>query len=102
MEKRSVERVSETIRVNFYYEKDTYEGTVTDLSYNGLCIDTYACPPCEADIEVVLIMGDEVFQLPGKIKRLANTNELNCCMGVEFSDSSEQYYRFVSTLMEYN
>jgi hypothetical protein len=100
MEKRAFQRVPEKIRVDLYYEHDSYEGTVTDLSQNGLHIETQIHPPFEADLEVVLILGDEVFELFGKVKRLENKSSSG--MGVELTAPSEHYCRFVSTMIDYN
>lgn len=102
MGERAFERVQEKIRVDFYYNNEMYEGTVTNLSRNGLQIDSEMCPPFESNLEVVLILGDEVFNLPGKVKRLINTNELNSSMGVELSVPSQGYCKFVSTVHYYS
>ena len=101
MEKRAFERVPEKVRVDFYYDNKMYEGTMTNLSRNGLHIDAEMCPPFESNLEVVLILGDEVFKLPGKVKRLVNTNELSSSMGVELSVPSQSYCEFVSTVQDY-
>ena len=79
-----------------------YEGKVTDLSRNGLHIDFEMCPPFESNIEVILILGDEVFKLSGKVRRLVSTNELSGGMGVELLDPSQSYSDFVSTVMDYS
>ena len=98
---RAFERVREKIRVDFYYNNEVYEGTVTDISHNGLHIDSEICPPFESDLEVVLILGDEVFRLPGKVKRVVNANEANSGMGVELSVPPQSYCKFISTVQDY-
>lgn len=101
MEKRTFERLQEKVRVDFHYDNELYEGTVTNLSCNGLHIDAEMCPPVESNLEVVLILGDEVFKLPGKVKRLVTTNELRGSMGVELSVPSQSYAEFVLNVMDY-
>ena len=101
MGKRAFERVQEKLQVDFYYDNEMREGIVTNLSRNGLHINSKMCPPFESDLDVVLILGDEVFKLSGKVKRLVNTNELNSSMGVELSVPSQSYCEFISTVQDY-
>jgi len=50
-----------------------------------------------SSLEVVLIMGDEIFRLAGKVKHPVNINS----MGVELSVPSRNYCEFVSTVQDY-
>jgi hypothetical protein len=101
VEKRAFERMPEKVPVDFYFDNEIYEGTVTNLSRNGLHIDAEMCPPFESNLEVVLILGDEVFRLPGKVKRLVNRDGLSGSMGVELSVPSQSYCEFVSIVQDY-
>jgi hypothetical protein len=101
VEKRACERFPEKVPVDFYYDSIMYEGIVTNLSRNGLHIDAEICPPFESNLEVVLILGDEVFNLPSKVKRLVSRDTLSCSIGVEIPFPSESYCEFVSTVQDY-
>jgi hypothetical protein len=101
MEKRAFGRVSTNVMIDFYYGNELLEGTVTNLSKNGLYIEADTCPSRESDIEVILILGDEAFRLPGKVKRTLNNNGLCGGMGIELSDPSQSYSEFVSNIMAY-
>ena len=100
VEKRAFKRIPEKVPVDFCFDNEMYEGTVTDLSRNGLHIDAQMCPPFESDLEVVLILGDEVFKLPCKVKRLVTRAELDS-MGVELLVRSQSYCEFVATVQDY-
>ena len=101
MEQRSFERVPEKIPIDFSYNNKTCEGTVTNLSCTGLKINSETCPSPESNIEVVLILGDEVFNLPAQVKRSLHTNDLYCSIGVELTVTSQRYCEFVSTVQDY-
>ena len=100
MEQRFFKRVPEKIRVDFYHNNKTYEGTVTNLSCTGLHIKADMCPTNDTDIEVVLILGDEVYRLPARVTRRLHANDL-CCCGTELRDTSSLYCEFVSTIQDY-
>ena len=102
MGKRVFERVPGKMRIDFYYDNEMHEGTVTNISRNGLYIDAEICLPLESNLEVVLILGDEVFKLLGKVKRRVNTNELSGGMGVKLLAASEGYCEFVSVVQGYS
>ena len=102
MRNRVFERVLDKLRVDLYYDNQIYEGTVTNLSRSGLGIDAEICPPPGSHLEVVLVLGDESFQLPGKVRRRISTNELKSSMGVELSDTSESFCKFISVIQDYS
>ena len=100
MEQRSFERVPEKIPIDFSYNSQIYEGTVTNLSCTGLEINSETCPVLESNIEVELILGDAVFNLPAQVKRSLHTNDLCCSIGVELTVTSQGYCEFVSTIQD--
>ena len=101
MEQRTFERVPEKIPIDFLYNSKIYEGTVTDLSCTGLQINSETCPSPESSIEVVLILGDAVFNLPAQVKRSSHTNDVCCSIGVELTVHAQGYCEFVSTVLDY-
>lgn len=101
MGKRVFKRVDSNIKADLYYDNGIYEVTISNLSRNGMCIDTYIHTPCESNIEVVLLLADKVFKLRGKVKRVVHTNAFTNRIGVELFDSSKSYSSCVSNSMDY-
>jgi hypothetical protein len=101
VEQRSFERVPEKLPIDFSYKSQIYEGTLTNLSCTGLKINSETCPSLKSNIEVVLILGDEVFNLPAQVKRILHHNNLCCGIGVELTVTSQRYCDFVSTVQDY-
>ena len=101
VEKRAYDRMPENVPVDFYYDKKIYEGIVTNLSRKGLHIIAELCPPFESNLKVVLILGDEVFNLPGKVKRSVKSDGSIGTIGVELSGPSKSYCDFLTTVEYY-
>ena len=101
MGKRAFEQVSTNLPVDYSWGSELYEGIAKNLSNDSMCIDADVCPPFGSDIEVILILGDEVFKLPAKVKRTLSTKKLRGMMFIELSDPPENYRRFVSVVQDY-
>lgn len=101
MGKRGFGRVSTNLLVDFYWGGELREGAVTNLSANGMFIKSEICLDSGSDIEVVLIVGDEVFKISGKVKRTENTGGAGGGMGVELLCPSISYRKFVCTVQDY-
>ena len=101
MDKRASKRVSEKLQIDFIYDNQMYEGTIKELSCHGLNIEANTCPPIESNLNIVLILGDEVFKLTGRIKRAAFTEGLDCSIGVELLKYSENYCDFVAIVNDF-
>ena len=91
----------EKLQIDFRYNSEMHEGTVNDLSCNGLHIDAVVCPPFGSNIEVVLVLGDEVYKLAGKVIRSLCTEKSNCRIGVELLAHYENYCDFVAIVKEF-
>ena len=101
MEKRAVEKVSTNLPVDYSLGGELYEGVVKNLSEEGMCINVKTCPPSGSDIEVLLILGDEVFNLPAKVNRTLTTSKFSGIMYVDLAKPPENYCRFVSVVRDY-
>ena len=108
MKKRSFERIPVDILVNFFYDNALYPGTVTNLSKNGMYIETEMCLPFKSKFEIFLSSGskvnllfplkDEDVKVPVKVRRLVKTGDDYNGMGVELINLSEDYQIFVNSL----
>ena len=101
MGKRGFGRVSIKLPVDLYWGGEMHEGVVTNLSGNGMYIKSEICPAGGSDIGVVLIVGDEVFNILGKVKRTENSNGSGGGMGVELLCPSLDYRKFVCIVQDY-
>jgi hypothetical protein len=74
-------------------------GTITNLSENGMFINTEGiCFPEDSQFQVRISLKEEDLDLPVKLNRSVNT-EGHCSMGVEILDPSGKYNDFVENLM---
>ena len=101
MGKRGLNRVSANLPVDFYWGSHLYEGAVTNISGKGMYIESEICPASGSDIEVALIVGDEVFNISGKVKRTDNSNGSSGGIGVELLTPSMSYRKFVCIVQDY-
>ena len=101
MEKRVFEKVSMNLPVDYYCGTKLHEGVVKNISRDAMCIDAEVCLPFGSSIEVILILGDEVFNLRGMVKRTLSRNELSGIMSIKLSEPSESYCKFVSIVQDY-
>ena len=98
MEKREFWRVSTNFPVDFRWGSHIHEGVVTNFSGNGMYIESGIRSASGLDLEVVLIAGDEVFKLSGKVKRTENTSGSGTGMGIELLCPPLSYRNFVCTV----
>ena len=101
MGKRGFGRVSTKLPVDFYWGGELHEGAVTNLSGNGMYIESEICLASGSKIVVGLIVGDEVYNISGKVKRTENSNGSSGGMGVELICPSVNYRKFVCIVQDY-
>ena len=99
MSRRSSWRIPIRIDVKCFRSSKEYCGTVTNLSENGMFIDTEGmCLPEESQFEVRLSLKEEALHLPVKLNRSVKTDG-HCGMGVEILCPSGQYTDYVESLL---
>ncbi len=101
MAQRDVEKVSTNLPVDYYQGGQVHEGVVKNFSEEGMCINVRVCPPTGSDIEVSLILGDEVFNLTGRVNRTLSTGKFSGIMSVDLAEPPESYCRLVSIVRDY-
>ena len=101
MEKREFWRVSTNFPVDFRWGSHIHEGVVTNFSGNGMYIESEMCLASGSKIVVGLIVGDEVFNVSGKVKRTENSNGSSGGMGVEFLCPSINHRQFGCIVQNY-
>jgi len=98
MKKRAFERVISSHRLSFSYNNTLYSGIVTNLSENGMRIDSRNCPPFKSKFDVLLPLDEDVLTLPVQVKRLVKRQDVTDGMGVEILNPSMKYLQFVRDL----
>jgi hypothetical protein len=98
MQKRAYERINTNVRVKFLYGSDLYSGTVTNLSENGMYIQTNRCLPFDAKFDILFQLKGEVKKFPIKVFRIEKTDGFYNGMGVELIEHPRDYLEFVKKL----
>ncbi len=100
MEKRASERIPVNIEVKFKCRNMSTCGTITDISENGMFIDTEDFfLPSEWQFELFIYDEEEKLCVDVDIKRVLMNPTLNSGIGVELISPSAEYVAFVKNLM---
>ena len=98
MQKRAFERIPVDFKVRYFCGDNALNGTVTDLSENGMFIDTKLDFPFDSNCDLVLPLNDQVMKLSVIIKRVVKSKGIYKGMGVELVNPPENYLQLVNEL----
>ena len=108
MKKRKFERVPVNVPVSFFYDNALYTGKATNLSNNGMYIESDMCLPFQSRFEIFFSTNSKVnllfplkyedIEVPVKVKRLIKTDGCYNGMGVELLNDSEEYLDLMKNL----
>lgn len=99
MNKRFYERVHTSLDVKLICDRKVHSGVVTNISRNGMCINSDLPNPSEMkSCEVMIHWHKEVMKVPVKVLRVIRSDETSEGMGVELIQSPKKYLEFVDTL----
>ncbi len=99
MDKRAFKRVPAKIEVKFLCNHMDYAGTITNISENGMYITTNEmCSPFDSQFEVLIIMEDDMMQVPVNLCRIILSPNSDDGIGVNLSNPSEEYEKFVNSI----
>ena len=98
MQRRTFDRIPVDFKVRYFCGDMACNGNVTNLSENGMFIDTTIDFPFDSNFEIVLPLDDEVMKISAIIKRMVKNKGSYEGMGVEIVNSSENYLQFVNEL----
>ena len=96
--RRAFERIPVDFKVRYFFGDAAWNGTVTDLSENGMFIDTTIDFPFDSNFELVLPLNDEVMKISAIIKRVVRNKGKYNGMGVELVNPPENYLQLVNDL----
>ncbi len=94
MEKRAFERIPVGEQVRIFYRNKIYSGTVLNLSETGMFVGTRECFPLDAIIRI----ENELLNVLVRVKRLTEMNGYYDGIGVELSNPSQDYLKYISSL----
>ncbi len=111
LKKRAYERIPVNIPVNYFYNNESYAGTVTDLSINGMYIEADQSLPIKSKADMLnpfksycvlyVPFREGTLKLIVKVRRLVKADIDFTCMGVELVNPSPDYLEFVSSIRNY-
>lgn len=98
MEKRESRRIHANLALRYPCRDKFCSGTATNLSENGMFIDTEMDFPVQSKFDIFISSREDVFKVPVKISRLVRTGNIYNGMGVELLDLPKKYLEFLIKL----
>ena len=108
MKKRAHERIPLDMKVRLLQSNSEYTGIVKNISKNGMYIETTdPLPfsskfdvhlPFKSRLNVCINCGNNIFEIPVKVKRLVGDDDSFTGMGVMLQTPSRKYMDFISGL----
>ncbi len=95
MEKRVSKRIPAKLALRFPCADTSCSGIVSDLSENGMFINTKICFPIQLKFELLIPLKNEILNVPVKIARIVKTDDVYDGMGVEMTDLSKEYLKYL-------
>jgi len=102
-ERRSYDRVSTRMEARFFCGNRYYAGKITDVSEQGMFINTDIKLPIDTSFEIMMLINDQVTKVPVTVRRTVDStyrsdNFSSGGMGVELVKSPVRYLSYVSSL----
>ena len=102
MEKRSSDRITTRLRVEFDGNNTIYCSKVINLSEQGMLIRTAELNfPLDTQFDIFLHMEDTILEIPVKVRRLAKEGDTYDSLGVELIYPPQAYLEFVTNVRGY-
>jgi hypothetical protein len=98
MEKRASRRIHANLELRYPCRNKFCSGRVTNLSENGMFIDTEMDFPVQSKFDILISLREDVLKVPVKISRLVKTDNIYKGMGVELLNLPKKYLEFLIKL----
>lgn len=100
-EKRAYRRIPADLQARVLYGNLIYSGKVTDISENGMFINTKMTFPVNVVFLLVILVNDSVIKVPIKVKRAVRSEKDHSVngsngIGVELVNTPQGYLDYVS------
>ncbi len=96
-QKRCSLRIPASLVVKFVHRGSICYGLITDISENGMRINSGVCLPSNSSLKLLLPLKEEVLELPVKVRRLVQTEAFYDIMGVEVLKPPPKYLQIVES-----
>jgi len=97
MQRRLYDRIPASLVVKFLYSGSVCYGLITDLSENGMCINTGMCLPSGSHAKLFLPLKEEILEISAMVRRVVKTDGFYDTMGVELLDPPKKYLQIVES-----
>jgi hypothetical protein len=99
LEKRSFERITTRLRVEFDCNNTICCSAVINLSENGMLLRTAEILfPMDTNFEIFIHLEEEVLILPVNVSRLVKTGNIYDSIGIELINPPKKYFDYVDSL----
>ncbi len=98
MEKRHSNRIPKNLKVTFPCCNKLYSGTVTDLSENGMLINSDVNLPIKSNFEILILINNKIIKISTVFVRLAKEGKDYKGMGVKLLNPPKIYLEFMRNL----
>jgi len=102
MKQRAFERMTSSLRVNFSIGNEIHSGILTNLSKNGMFVNTKNCLPPKSKFDILIPLVTGVMSVSVKVRRLLKETNDYDGMGVEILNPSSQYFEFFNSMRSEN
>jgi len=97
MQRRAFERVPANIKVKFFCCESHYDGTIMNLSDEGMYISTDEMRfPFDSEIDIIIPLNLDILKVPVKVMRMTKSSEFYDGLGVRVLKPSVHYIDFVN------
>ena len=97
MIERISERVPSSLVVKFDHDNCECYGIVTNLSEEGMCIQSGICLPCDSKIKLQIPLKKGELKLQAKVMRMEQTNGFYDTMGVQLLRPTKKYLKILDS-----
>jgi hypothetical protein len=97
VEKRAHKRIPVSLVVKFSQGSSLHYGITTDISRNGMCINSSVCPSSNSKIKLFVPLKEEEIEIMAQVRRVARTNGFYDTAGVELLDPPEKYLKLLGS-----
>jgi hypothetical protein len=98
MQRRAFERVPANIKVKFFCCESHYDGTIMNLSDEGMYIRTDEMRfPFDSEIDIIIPVNLDILKVPVKVMRMTKSTEFYDGLGVRVLKPTAHYINFVNT-----
>jgi hypothetical protein len=99
MQKRAFKRIRSNIKVKFSCCDIHYDGIITNLSENGMFINTSGMSfPFDSELEILIHLENMMLKVPVKVSRMTKSRDCYDGMGVELLNPPQRYLEFINSL----